>query len=88
MIWECMQRGMAAAGWVIGFAAALGTFAGACWLFCAAMGWAFGGAEGGEEDAGDADEGPGRGPAGARGGAAAQGADAARGVRADRPGRR
>ena len=51
MIWEAMERGMAAAAWIVGFIAVLGVLVGLVYVFCVVMRYAFEGD--GEEAAGD-----------------------------------
>lgn len=42
MIWEAMQRGMAAGAWIVGFVAVAGLLVAVVYLFCVVMKYAFG----------------------------------------------
>ena len=54
MIWEAMEKGMAAAAWIVGFMAVLGLMIAFLYLFCVIMMWAFGDKDD-EEEVGDDD---------------------------------
>lgn len=41
MIWEAMQRGMAAGAWIVGFVAVAGLLVAVVYLFCVVMKYAF-----------------------------------------------
>lgn len=42
MIWEAMQKGMAAGAWIVGFVAVAGMLVAVVYLFCVVMKYAFG----------------------------------------------
>ena len=45
MIWQYLEKGLAAGAWVDGLIVSLAIMGALLWLFCSAMGWAFGGKE-------------------------------------------
>ena len=55
MIWEAMQRGMAAGAWIVGFVAVAGLLVAVVYLFCVVMKYAFGEVEDDGEEVGDDD---------------------------------